>query len=389
MIPYGKQTIEDCDIDAVIAAIESDWLTTGPLVEQFEQQFAKRVHSRNAVAVSSGTAALHAAMFAAEIGKGDEVIVPAISFVATANAAVFMNAKPVFTDVDPETLLVCPDSVRAKITPHTRAIVAVDFAGQPCDYQSLREIADEFGLTLIADACHSLGGAERERPVGSLANINCFSFHPVKPITTCEGGMATTDSPRLAKRMRQFRNHGIETDFRTREKSQTHRYDMTELGFNYRLSDLQSAMGLSQLKRLDQFALRRNEIANRYDRLIENVPGIEPLARRDDCRHAFHLYVIKVTSELGRSRDELYNHLRSNQIGVNVHYRPIYLNSFYRDRFGTEPGLCPRAESSYEQIISLPIFPSMTDTDIETVVAAIELAREESKTHSTPQRTAA
>ena len=389
MIPYGKQTIEDCDIEAVVAAIESDWLTTGPLVEQFEQQFAKRVHSQNAVAVSSGTAALHAAMFAAGIGEADEVIVPAISFVATANAVVFMNAKPVFADVDPETLLVCPASVREKITSRTRAIVAVDFAGQPCDYQALREIADEFGLTLIADACHSLGGAERERPVGSLADVNCFSFHPVKPITTCEGGMATTDSPQFTKRMRQFRNHGIETDFRTREKTQTHRYDMTELGFNYRLSDLQSAIGLSQLKRLDQFTQRRNEIANRYDQLIENLIGIEPLARRDDCRHAFHLYVIKVTPKFGPSRDELFDHLRANQIGGNVHYRPIYLNSFYRDRFGTKPGLCPQAESSYEQIISLPIFPSMTDADIETVFVAIELARRESKTHSTPQRTAA
>ena len=361
----------------MVAALRSDWLTTGPTVDRFEKQFAESVNTKHAVAVSSGTAALHSAMFAADVRAGDEVIVPAISFVATANAAVFMNAKPVFADVDPNTLLVCPESVRARITSRTKAIVAVDFAGQPCDYQRLRKIADEFGLTLISDACHSLGGSESERPVGCLADINCFSFHPVKPITTGEGGMATTESLQFAKRMRQFRSHGIETDFRAREESQTHRYDMTDLGFNYRITDLQSALGLSQLKRLPEFTQRRNEIANRYDRLMQDIAGIQPLERREQCRHAFHLYVVKVTPEFGLNRDELFGHLRANGIGVNVHYRPIYLNSFFQNRFGTEPGLCPAAESSYEQILSLPIFPNMSDVDVETVVGTIKNARQQ------------
>ena len=376
MIPYGKQTIENCDIEAVVAAIKSDWLTTGPLVDRFEKQFAECVEAEHAVAVSSGTAALHSAMFAAEIKAGDEVIVPAISFVATANAAVFMNAKPVFADVDPNTLLVCPKSVRSKISSRTRAIVAVDFTGQPCDYQQLREISAEFGLPLIADACHSLGGSVGGRPVGSLADISCFSFHPVKPITTGEGGMATTNSPQLAKRLQQFRSHGIETDFRAREESQTHRYDMTELGFNYRLTDLQSALGLSQLERLPEFTQRRNEIAGSYDRLLQSVDGIQPLERLEECRHAFHLYIVKVSPEFGPNRDELFDNLRANGIGANVHYRPIYLNSFYRNRFDTEPGICPDAESSYEQILSLPIFPNMPDADVETVVGAIKNARQ-------------
>lgn len=375
MIPYGKQTIDDHDIETVVTALKSDWLTTGPLVDRFENRFAEQAGSQHAVAVANGTAALHTAMFAANIQPDDEVIVPAISFVATANAVVFMNAKPVFADVDPNTLLISPQSVRDRITPRTRAIVAVDFAGQPCNYRALREIADEFRLTLISDACHSLGGAMDGRPVGSLADISCFSFHPVKPITTGEGGMTTTDSETFNKRMRKFRSHGIDNDFRDREKSQTYQYDMTELGVNYRLSDLQCALGLSQLDRLPQFTRRRNEIAEQYDATFEKIAGIQPLERCESCEHAFHLYVVRVTPEFGQQRDELFHQLRANKIGVNVHYRPIYLNSFYRKRFGTQPGLCPDAEAGYEQVLSLPIFPSMTNAEVEKVVQAIRVAQ--------------
>lgn len=365
-LPYGRQWIDDEDIAAVTDALRSDWLTTGPRVEEFEKAFASFVGSREAVAVSSGTAALHAAMFAIGIGPGDEVIVPAMTFAASANCVVFQGGTPVFADVEADSLLLDPDSVRARISPRTRAILAVDYAGQPCAYDELRALAAEHGLKLVTDGCHALGGRHRGRPVGALADLTAFSFHPVKHITTGEGGMVSTDNPELVRRMRRFRNHGLSSDHREREEKDSWYYEMVELGYNYRLTDMQSALGMSQLRRLPEWIQRRRDIAGRYDQAFAGDAGILPLRTRPEVEHAYHLYVVRVEAD----RTAVFRALRADGIGVNVHYIPVHLHPFYRRRFGTGPGLCPVAEAAYERILSLPIFPQMTEKDQDTVIAS-------------------
>jgi len=372
MLPYGKQTIEKDDIAAVVAALQSDWLTTGPKVAEFETAFAESCSQEFAIAVSSGTSALHAAMFAAEVGANDEVIVPAITFVATANSAIYMGAKPVFVDVDPNTLLIDANDVRKKITPRTKAIVAMDYAGQPCDYQALREIANEHGLTLIADACHSLGASVSQKPVGSLADFTCFSLHPIKQITAGEGGVVVTNNENAASAIRSFRNHGITTDFRQREKLASHVYGMETLGFNYRITDIQCALGLSQLNKLPRFTRRRNDIARFYRSLLAPNQTVSPLATNPDNNHAYHLFVVKWDSEIsGISRDDAFQRLRDQGIGANVHYQPVYQHPFYVNRFGNQTGCCPNAESAYEQILSLPMFPKMVESDVRNIVSVL------------------
>jgi perosamine synthetase len=367
MIPYGKQWIDEEDIAAVVEVLRSDWLTTGPVVDEFERALAAHTGATHAVAVSSGTAALHCIMQALDIGPGDEVIVPAMTFAASANCVVYQRGMPVFADVDPDTLLIDPADVEAKITSQTRAIVAVDYAGQPCDYDALREIATRRGLALVADACHSLGGSYHGRPTGSLADLSAFSFHPVKHITTGEGGAITTSNPALADRMRIFRNHGITSDHRQREQQGSWFYEMTDLGYNYRVTDFQCALGIRQLTKLKGWIVRRQEIARRYDEAFAGLPGISPLSVRDGADHAYHLYVIRVDGD----RTHAFQALRSAGLGVNVHYIPVHLHPFYRDRLGTRPGLCPVAEAAYEQIISLPMFPRMSDRDVEDVIAIV------------------
>jgi len=369
MIPYSRQSIDEEDIEAVVEVLRSDWLTTGPKVDAFERAFAGYVGAEEAVAVSNGTAALHAAMYALRIGPNDEVIVPAMTFSATANCVVFQGGTPVFSDVDRGTLLINPASVEANITHRTKAIIAVDFAGQPCDYDSLRALANRHRLTLVADACHSLGGSYKGLPVGSLAKLNTFSFHPVKHITTGEGGMITTNNPELAKRMRVFRNHGITTDHRQREALGSWFYEMIDLGYNYRITDFQCALGLSQLKKLPGWVTRRQEIARRYDTSFADVSEIELLGVREELIHAYHLYVIRLNLEkLRAGRADLFAALRSAGIGVNVHYIPVHLHPFYRKRFDTGPGMCPVAEAVYERLLSLPLFHGMTDDDVDTVI---------------------
>lgn len=371
-IPYGRQTIDETDVDAVVSALKSDWLTTGPCVEQFETDFASFVSAREAIAVNSGTAALHASLFSLDIGPGCEVLIPSITFAATANAVVYLGAKPVFVDVDPETLLIDVAHAESLINPLTRAIIAVDFAGQPCDYSDLRNLCDNHRLDLLVDACHSIGASYKGRSVGSLGDLTAFSFHPVKSMTTGEGGMVTTNNPQLAKRVRQFRNHGIQQDFRQREKQVAWEYDIEELGFNYRLTDFQSALGRSQLKRLPDWIVRRQEIAERYDTAFSQSECIEPLTDRNDRTNAHHLYVVRLKGG-GKSdlRRQVFEQLRAKGIGVNVHYRPVYFHTFYQKNFGHKRGLCPNAEAAYEQILSLPIFPELTDTQVDYVVSQL------------------
>ena len=372
LLPYGHQWIDEEDISAVVQVLRSDWITTGPKVADFEQAFADFVGAREAVAVSSGTAALHAAMFALGIGTGYEVIVPPMTFAATANCVVFQGGTPIFADVDPDTLLLDPAQVEAKITPRTKALIAVDYGGQPCDYDALWAIANRHGLALVADACHALGGSYRGRPVGSLADLSAFSFHPVKHITTGEGGMVTTDDPDLAHRMRVFRNHGVTTDHRHREQQGSWFYEMLDLGYNYRLTDFQCALGMSQLHKLPEWVARRQEIAQRYNAAFAVMPAVHPLAVREDASHAYHLYVIHLDlEELRATRPQIFAALRAEGIGVNVHYIPAHLHPFYRERFGTGPGICPVAEAAYERMITLPIFPTMSDNDVADVIAAV------------------
>jgi perosamine synthetase len=374
-IPYGRQSIDEADIQAVVDVLRSDWLTTGPLVEKFETEFAACVGAAHAVAVSNGTAALHASIHALGVGPGDEVIVPAMTFAASANCVVYQGGTPVFADVEEDTLLLDPRQVEAKITPRTRAVMAVDYAGQPCDYDALREIAAHHGLALVDDASHSLGGSYRGRPVGTLADLNTFSLHPVKPLTTGEGGVITTEDAEMARRMRVFRNHGITTDHRQREQRGSWFYEMVELGYNYRLTDIQCALGVSQLRKLPAWVRRRHEIAARYDHAFAGMEGVAPLAVREEVSHGYHLYVVRLDAgRLRRPRDEVFAALRAAGIGVNVHYIPVHLHPFYRERFGTGPGLCPAAEAAYRQVVSLPMYAALTERDQEDVIAAVAAA---------------
>ncbi len=369
-IPYGRQFIDDDDIGVVVEILKSEFLTTGPKVHEFEEAVANYCGAKHAVAVANGTAALHSAMYAAGISPGDEVIVPPMTFVATANAVVFQGAKPVFADVNPDTLLIDPVKVEEKITDKTRAIVAVDYAGHPCDYDSLRKIAEKYDLVLIADACHSIGAGYKGRLVGTLADMSIFSFHPVKHITTGEGGMVVTDDDCFAVSLKKFRNHGISSDPQRRKENLTWFYEMTDLGFNYRISDLQCGLGLSQLRKLPFFLQKRREIANYYKELLCQIDGIRSLKVEDYVEHAYHLFVILVDEEK-ISRKHLFHSLLSRGIGVNVHYIPVHLHPYYRNRFGTYKGLCPVAEEAYEKILSLPIFPAMGKKEVEEVVCQL------------------
>lgn len=372
LLPYGRQSVSEDDIAAVTEVLRSDWLTTGPKVKEFETAFADFCGADEAVAVNSGTAAIHAAMFALEIDKGDEVIVPAMTFAATANAVVFQGGTPVFVDSDPATLLIDPSCVEKAITKATKAIIAVDYAGQPADYSALSAIAQKHKLALVADACHALGGKDGSRPVGSLADLSTFSFHPVKPMTTGEGGMITTDNAEYAKRMRRFRNHGLTSEHRERHEARSWFYEMTELGYNYRLTDIQSALGISQLKKVVGWNERRRAIARKYDAAFAGLTGIHTLRVRKEAVHAYHLYVVQIVPEMLRvGRKEIFEALSAENIGVNVHYVPAHLHPFYRKRLGTKPGMCPMAEAAYERMLSLPIFATMSDSDTEDVIEAV------------------
>jgi len=368
MIPYGKQTIEKNDIQAILQVLEeNEMLTTGKYVPAFEQKVCDYVGVKYGVAVNSGTAALHLATFAINIQKDDEVIVPSISFVASANCVLYQGGKPVFCDINPDTMCIDHTKIEALITPKTKAIIFVDMCGQPCDFDEIKKIADKYNLLLIQDAAHSIGAKYKDLKVGTYADITCFSFHPVKNITTCEGGMIVTNNEIFYKRSLAFRTHGISRDFKEREKMNTHYYEMQELGFNYRIPDVLCALGIEQLKRLDTFVEKRNEIANKYNEGFKNFTNLlSPITNY--YYSAYHIYVIKLNLEnLKVDRDTIFKELKNNGIGVNVHYMPIYLHPYYKS-LGYEKGLCPVSEDVYNRIITLPMFPLLTDENIEKVI---------------------
>jgi len=370
MIAYGKQTIDEDDKKAVLDILEENiYLTTGPKVQDFEEKVCNYVHAKYGVAVNSGTAALHCATFAAGIQEGDEVIVPAISFVASANCVLYQKGTPVFCDIDPETLNIDISKIEELITEKTKALIMVDMCGQPCNYDEIRIICSKHNLILIQDAAHSLGGQYKEQNVGSYADITCFSFHPVKNITTCEGGMIVTNNEEYYKRSKSLRSHGISRDFISREKENSHYYEMTDLGFNYRIPDILCALGISQMDKLESFIKKRNEIADYYNEYFLNNENIISLKNNYYC--AYHIYIIKLNLEkINKTRDDVFKELKEAKIGVNVHYMPIYLHPYYQN-LGYKKGLCPNSESVYESIITLPCYPLLKKEELKYVCEKI------------------
>ncbi len=370
-LPYAHQQISDDDIAAVEAALRSDWLTTGPRVPAFEAGLVEATGARHAIAFSSGTAALHGAAVAAGLGPGDEAITTPMTFAATANAVLYAGAEVRFADIDPGTLIIEPGLVEAAITPRTRAILPVDYAGHPADYTALRAIADRAPggpLTIIADASHSLGATRDGRAVGTLADMTVLSLHPAKILTTGEGGAVLTDDDELAATLRRFRNHGIATELAARTDWT---YAMVDLGYNYRLTDIGAALGSSQLSRLGEFLARRRALAAHYlERLAGHpyldIPSVEP-----GVDPAWHFCFAQLRLDRLRvDRGGVYKALRAEGIGVNVHYIPVHQHPYYRGRY---PGLAfPVADAAYERLLTLPLFAGMTTTDVDDVVAALD-----------------
>lgn len=372
-LSYGKQTVDESDIQAVVDVLKGDYLTTGPFVKEFEDKVANYVGAKYAVAVSNGTAALHMACFAAGIKEGDEVIVSPMTFAASANAVLYCGGTPVFADIDPVTYNIDPDRIEEKITDRTKAIIPVDFSGQSVDMDKIKEIADKHGLIIIEDAAHALGSEYNGRKVGSQADMVEFSFHPVKPITTAEGGIVTTNSEDLFKKMMIFRTHGITRDQEIlNENHGPWYYEQQHLGYNYRLTDVQSALGTSQMYKIDDFITRRREIVKLYNDAFKDLKEIVTPFEAEFSNSGWHIYVIKVKPDLLTvTRKEIFEALLAENIGVNVHYLPVYLHPYYRD-LGYSKGICPNAEELYENMITLPLFPSMSNEDVNDVVVAVK-----------------
>ena len=371
-LPYGRQSIDEADIRAVVDVLRSDWLTTGPKVGEFEEAFAARVGAAHAVSFNSGTAALHAAAFAAGLKAGDEAVTTPLTFAATANCVLYQGATPLFADICRDTLNIDPEQVSSRISSRTRAVLPVDYAGHPADMTTITDIARRHGLTMIEDGCHALGAEYGGRRVGSIADMTVFSFHPVKHVTTGEGGMVTTDHPQFAETLRRFRNHGISSEARQRQNAGQWHYEMVLLGFNYRLPDIVCALGIEQLKRLDANLARRREIAAQYTAAFREIAGVVPPAVRPEVNPAWHLYPIRLDLEkLTADRAQIFRALRAENIGVNVHYIPVHLHPYYRDHFGYHGGEFPVAEDAYSRLISLPMFHAMTDQDVKDVIAAV------------------
>lgn len=373
-LPYGRHSVEPEDIEAVISVLRSEWITTGPKVTEFESAFAAYVGAAYAVSFSSGTAALHGAAFAAGLKAGTEAITSPLTFCATSNCMLYMGARPIFADICLDTMNIDPSEVAKGITPRTRAIFPVDYAGHPADLDALMSLAERHGLVVVEDAAHALGASYRGQKVGSVSHLTVFSFHPVKHITTGEGGMVTTNDPELARRLRLFRNHGIDLDAREeqRQAKGLWYYEMIALGYNYRLSDMGCALGLSQLRRLEANLAKRRAIAEWYSAALREIPGVVPANIRSNVNSAWHLYPIRLELEkLSVGREEVFGALRAENIGVNVHYIPVHLHPYYRSTFGHSAGEYPVAEKAYESLISLPIFHGMKDQDVEDVIRAV------------------
>lgn len=376
-LPYGRQTINDDDVAAVESVLRDDWITQGPRIEAFETAISQYAGVKHGVAVSSGTAALHSACIAAGMGEGDEAIVPTLTFSATAASVRLTGAEVRLADIDPETLGLSEETVQPQISSKTRALLAVDFSGQPCDWDGLSRLCLDKGIVSIADAAHALGASYKDRNVGSLADMTCFSFHPVKAITTAEGGMTVTASDQLALRLSKFRGHGIvrdETEFVNSSESEVGPwyYEIHDIGLNYRISDVHCALGLSQFGKLDGFISRRGELAARYSEAFSGSNLLTTPMVKADRKSAWHLYAVKLHLDaLAWSRGRVFETLRERGLGVQVHYIPLHLQPYYRDRYGYKRGDFPNAEAYYDSALSIPLFPSMSDQDADDVIAIV------------------
>lgn len=366
MIPYGRQMIDEDDIQAVVEVLRGDFLTTGPKITEFEQAVCDYTGAKYAVAIANGTAALHAACFAAGIKPGDEVITTPITFAASSNCVLYCGGTPVFADIKPDTYNIDPEDIRRKITEKTKAIIAVDYTGQPCELDEIREISKEHNLLVIEDGAHALGADYKGKKIGSVSDMTTFSFHPVKHITTGEGGMIVTNDEKLYERLKLFRSHGITRDerFLTKNEGDWY-YQQLELGYNYRITDIQCALGVSQMKKLDKFVERRKELVRKYNEAFEKIPQIVCPAQKEGCNNSWHLYVIQV-----EDRKEVFDKLRQAEINVNVHYIPVYKHPYYQEH-GYEKVCCPNAEKLYEHIISLPLYPGLTDEEQDYVIEQV------------------
>lgn len=368
-IPYGRQSIDESDIQAVVDVLRSDYLTTGPGVLEFERAVCAYTGAKYAVAISNGTAALHAACFAAGIGPGDEVILPPLTFAASANCVLYCGGTPVFADVDEKTYNMDPEEIERKITEKTKAIIAVHLAGHPCDMDRILAIARKHRLLVIEDAAHALGAKYDGKKIGAISDMTTFSFHPVKPITTGEGGMIVTDNEKFYQSLCLFRSHGITRDASLMKKNDgPWFYQQLNLGYNYRITDIQCALGVSQMKKLDDFIGRRREIAERYDKAFADCNNIVVPYRLPETESGWHLYIIQVKN---CDRREVFEKLQADGIGVNVHYIPVYFHPYYQEH-GYQNVHCPKAEEIYSHIISLPLYPGLTEKDQEYVIQKVK-----------------
>lgn len=373
-LSYGRQFIDDADIQAVTDTLKSDYLTCGPRITELEKKLCAITGARYCVAVSNGTAALHIAALAAGIGPEDEVITTPITFAASANCALYCGARPVFADINPDTYNIDPASIRAHITPRTKAVVAVDFTGQAVELDEIRAICQEHHLTLIEDAAHSIGTRYKGRPIGSIADMTTFSFHPVKTVTAGEGGAITTNSKEIYDRLVLLHAHGI-----TRDRSQMRHptddpwyNEQVYYGYNYRMTEIQAALLISQLDKLERFSRRRKEIVARYDAAFSQIPQLQVQREIPESDTTRHLYILRLrTDRLNCTRREFFDAMAAEGICSQVHYLPVYWHSYY-EGLGYEKGLCPEAERYYQEVMSLPLYYSLTDQDVEDVIHIVQ-----------------
>jgi UDP-4-amino-4,6-dideoxy-N-acetyl-beta-L-altrosamine transaminase len=387
MIPYGRQDISAEDIDAVVAVLQSDFLTQGTVVPAFEQAIADYCGAEHAVAVNSATSALHIACLALGVGKGDSVWTTPITFVASANCALYCGAMVDFVDIDPRTYNLSVDCLAEKLVQAEKTgklpkvVIPVHLCGQPCDMVGIYALSQRYGFKIIEDASHAIGGKYKNEPIGNgrYSDITVFSFHPVKIITTGEGGMALTNDARLAKHLRLMRSHGITStaaDMQPRPAQEIWNYQQIDLGFNYRMTDIQAALGLSQMRRLDEFVARRHAIAKRYDQLLPALPLLTPWQHADSYS-GYHLYVIRLKfGKTNKTQRQVYDALYASDIGANVHYIPVYRQPYYQ-QMGFRAGYCPEAEQYYSEVISIPMYPRLTEEQQDFVVQSLRTALEE------------
>lgn len=372
-LPYGKQVIDENDIKSVVNILNGDYLTTGPAVSEFEKKIADYVGSKYAVSVSNGTAALHIACLSAGIKEGDEVITTPMTFAASANCILYCGAKPVFVDIDKETYNINVNEIEKKITPKTKAIIPVHFTGQSVDLDPILELAQKYNLIVIEDAAHALGTKYKGKFIGSISDMTEFSFHPVKTVTTAEGGIITTNRKDLYEKLLLFRTHGItrNTEFMENKNEGPWYYEQIDLGYNYRITDLQCALGITQMDKLDEFIKRRKELVGMYNEYLSKIDGVIIQKEEEFSDTSRHLYIMKLDLDKFKvGRKEIFEALLAENIGVNVHYLPVYLHPYYK-KLGYEKGLCPNAEELYDSMITLPLYPGMSDDDFYDVINAV------------------